>query len=178
MHDSTDLHRIRAELTRIGLRLEDAPWGLASSGPEAVEEFIAFLRTLPEGAGWRDVFPDIPAHWDLDDEETWTMPYGPMGPWDYQALPAGPVVMISWPRASFTDHLDRLLVDARAAGFAVYGAGAIDVQNPDFDDQPVRIVLDHRTTEAELQRFTDWVQTHTDASFDGISRGVGERYAP
>jgi len=81
---------IQAELGRLGLAWEDLPaGGLASRG----DDFLKRLRTFAPGLTWQDVLPDLPPHWLQGRTETWTTPYRPLGPYDYQELPTGPAVM-------------------------------------------------------------------------------------
>ena len=168
--------RYLEELDRLGLDEDMCPYGgMASNSDDAVARFLNHLRSLAHGATWRDVFPELPAHWDLDDTESWTYPYRPMDTFDYQSLPTGPVCMAAFALASPDEELHILLADARIAGFQIHGAGYIVIQNPDWPDRPIRIVLNHSTTEAELFRFIAWLEARPDVSFDGVSRGVDER---
>jgi hypothetical protein len=179
MSDRGFMATFRLELNRLGLRLEDSPsGGLVTSSDEAAAQFLAHLRTLPVGSTWRDIFPDLPMHWDLTDPETWTWPYRPTAEYDYPALPTGPIVMIAWPTDPGPEALPALVAAARAVGLHVYGAGWVPISNPAITERPARVVLDHTTTEAELHAFTAWIDAHPVVQFNGISRYGDERYAP
>lgn len=179
MIDREFMAQFRLELERLGLRLEDSPsGGLVTESDEAAAQFLGYLRTLSVGSTWRDIFPDLPAHWDLADPETWTWPYRPTGDYDYPALPTGPVVMIAWPHDPGPNALPQLLAAARAVGFRVHGAGWVHISNSEITERPARVVLDHTTTEAELHSFTAWIDADPVVLYQGISRYGDERYAP
>ena len=179
MDDRQLLAQCAVEFARLGLRLDHCPYdGLATDGGEAAAHFMQRLRALPSPSTWRAVFPDLPAHWDLDDPESWTVPYRPIGTFDYPTLPTGPVVMISWPTAPGDDALRQLHSEARTAGYRIHGAGWVSNSNPAFLRRPARVVLDRTSTDADLHAFTDWIEAHPVARFDGVSRGIAERFAP
>src|SRR5689334_6121940 len=95
---------------------------------DAREPFLARLRALAPGVGWRDVFPHLPPDW-----RGWDAPpaYGSLGAYDYAHPPAGPALHVQWPdRDGDPARLDKLVAAARAAGWPVYGAGLISVSNP------------------------------------------------
>lgn len=130
--DSTSfVEQYRRELRRIGLDEASSPYGgMASNSDEAVAQFLAHLRALPVGATWRDVHPDIPEHWDLDDEETWTEPYRPLGSFDYPTLPCGPAVLIRMPRGSTEADLSRLSAEAADEGWDVTALDMCRLKTP------------------------------------------------
>lgn len=66
---------IDAEYDRLGLDKLKSPNPMLAGTLEGLEGYLENLRALPVGATWRDVYPETPAHWDLDDDETWTHPY-------------------------------------------------------------------------------------------------------
>src|SRR6266576_6758553 len=128
-HSSDDVRQFLsafdAELERIGLNRLDLP-GLALTGePEKVfEEILNHLRSLPPGATWHDVLPDLPRDWIPGRPETWIGPYVPLGPWDYPELPTGQAIRItSREDASQQSWLESLIATARAAGWPVYSGG-------------------------------------------------------
>lgn len=173
------LEEYRRELRRIGLEEDSSPYGgMASGGEDAVRGFLAHLRALPEGATWRDVHPDIPAHWDLDDDETWTHAYRPRGAYDYQTLPCGPAMLVRFPLGSTDADLQRLCADAASHGWSVYGSGYVPIDNPDFPARLVDIILDVATTEERWGAFVRWVEQRADIDVASISRPVGMRFAP
>ena len=113
-----------AELQRLGLRARDLP-GLAVTGAEqALEALLTRLRSLSPGATWHDVLPDLPPGWIPGRPETWTTPYRPDGPWDYQELPTGQAIRVQHlGDASEQSWLNSFIATARAAGWPVYGGG-------------------------------------------------------
>ena len=169
----------RRELRRIGLREASSPYGgMASGSDEACEQFLAHLKSLPVGASWRDVHPDIPSHWDLDDESTWTVPYRPLGPNDYPAPPCGPAVMVHYPLDASDADLSALCVEAAAHGFTVYGSGFLPISNPSWSDRLAYVVLDVATTEQQFQGFCDWLRQYSTMQVRWWTRGVGQAFAP
>ena len=63
---------IQVELDRLGLDTDQMPGGGLSLGGATLEPFLARLRSMAPGVTWRDVFPDLPAHWEPGKPETWT----------------------------------------------------------------------------------------------------------
>jgi hypothetical protein len=78
---SEEFRSIEAEFRRIGLDPYELP-GLAVSGP--VSEFIEYLRSMPAGATWRELFPDLPENWIPGRPETWIDADQPRGPYDLE----------------------------------------------------------------------------------------------
>ena len=170
---------ILRELARVGLDLASSPVNaLSTADADHARAFLAHLCALSPGATWRDVFPDLPAHWDLADPDTWTYPYRPMGAFDYPTLPTGPAVHVTWPKSVDAACLDRVLSQARAAGFLVYGGGFAVITNPEWPTRNAHVILVSDTTLDELFRFQDWIDAHADATCVGISRTGEESYAP
>jgi hypothetical protein len=147
---------LQAEFRRLGLRIEDIP-GLAVSGEDAAERLLAHTRSLEPGASWHDVLPDLPAHWVPGRPETWTTPYRPLGPYDYQEPPTGAGLHLVWEGGADQLRLDAFLVAARAAGWPVYGAGLIEVSGKDGKHLDALIVLTRGTTDDQRYEFWDWV---------------------
>jgi len=56
----------------LGLDTDQMPGGGLSLGGATLEPFLARLRSMAPGVTWRDVFPDLPAHWEPGKPETWT----------------------------------------------------------------------------------------------------------
>ncbi len=164
-----------SELARLGLSEEWCPYaGLAADSSGALDQLLAHLRSLSPGATWRDVYPDMPAHWDLDDPDSWTVPYRALYPFDYQTLPAGPVCMVSCALGEPDALLDHVLADAARDGHRLYGAGFIPIENPEWPVREIRIVMHHATTEDERAAFHHWLERDPRVRFNGFSRGVGE----
>ena len=174
--DNRALQAFRAEVERLQLRFEDFPGGLAVQDEDAFQHLLRAMRALEAPATWRDVFPDLPAHRVAGRPETWTSPYRPFGPYDYQSLPTGPAVHVEWQRE--TDHgvLDNLVAAARSAGFPVHGAGFLEVTNPDWPTVDALIILRRGTTAAQLDAFTDWLSEQSDVALAAIPRRGDEEY--
>lgn len=172
---------IKAEFARLGLDWERMPFdlvnattGVAHKRDPSDDPLLAHLRRLAPGATWREVF-DLPAHWDLDDQQTWSVPYHPLGPLDYQALPTGPALLLAWPAAVNDDCLDRMCVRAAAATFHVHAAWWIDVSGPS-PERFAFVVLSHDTTDAALADFEAFVATDGEARVCGVHRTGREPY--
>lgn len=168
--------RYVAQLARLGLDEDMCPYaGLAVDSQEAAEHLLMRMQQLAPGATWRDVYPDMPAHWDLDDPDSWTYPYRPLFPFDYQTLPTGAVCMISCALDAPDRLLDDLLAAAARDGFRIHGAGFIPIANPEWTVREIRMVMQHETTQSELDDFQRWLDGYSGVAFNGISRGIDER---
>jgi hypothetical protein len=119
---------IRGELKRLGLNPSENPYGNVAASREALEQLLALLRKMRPGVTWRDVHPDMPAHWELGNPATWTVPFKPLGDFDFQQEPAGTAFLLRWvePNAEARHH--ELVEYARSEGWPVYG-GAIKPTN-------------------------------------------------
>ncbi|GJG88872.1 hypothetical protein tb265_40530 [Gemmatimonadetes bacterium T265] len=158
------------ELRRLGLDSRELP-GLAGSGDDWHGPLLAHVRALAPGAGWRDVFPDLPPDW-----RGWDAPrrYRPLGPYDYAELPAAPAVHVVWPDGVGTaERLDALVAAARAAGHAVHGAGPHPAGGPEH----AVIVLGRGTSEDALGDFLAWVDARPDVTLATVPRTGAEVYA-
>ncbi|HYW31302.1 MAG TPA: hypothetical protein VE869_07305 [Gemmatimonas sp.] len=120
--------RYLQELERLRLDEDTCPYdGMASAGEAAEEEFLSHVRQLAPGATWRDVFPDIPTHWDLDDPDSWTHPEDDyaLGAFDYPHAPRGSAVFAgldsSLDLAAGTAAIEKVA----ALGIPIYGAGMV-----------------------------------------------------
>ena len=172
--DDEVMRAIEAEFQRLGLRGNELPGGgLAVQDSEA---FLRFLQSFEPPITWRDVFPDLPAHWLPGRPETWTRPYRPLGPYDHQTLPTGPAIHVEWPRATDPACLGGLLAAARAAGWPVYGGGFIEVTDPDWPTLDAMIVLDVGTSDARLDDFLEWLGRRSDVMLAAVPRRGNEGY--
>lgn len=179
MNNISFVESYRRELGRIGLAEDTSPYGVVSSASdEAVAHFLAHVRALPVGSTWRDVYPDIPKHWDLEDEETWTYPFRPLGLFDYQALPCGPAVLIRLPIEATDADLAQLSADAAVKEWIVYGSGFVPIENPDWPDRLAYVVLDVATTEHQYDAFGEWLSLRHSVNLAGWTRSVGTQFAP
>lgn len=165
---------IFAEYERIGLRPEDSPSLAIGAGAE--HDFLARLRSLPTGATWRDVFPEMPAHWVPGRPETFTGPYRPLGPYDYQELPTGPAVHVVWPTAIEASRLERLVMDARETGWPLYGGGLLESTNPEWRARHAILVLERGMSEDALLEFVAWLEQQSDITVAAVPRTGREEY--
>ena len=172
MTDREKRDAILREIARIGLQPDDLP-GLATNDADALLEH---LRRQPAGASWRDVLPDLPAHWVPGRRETWTTPYVPFGPYDYQELPAGPAVHVQWPKLTDRACLDELVAAARADGWSIHGAGFSDITNPEWKTLDAMIVLARGTSEDSLGEFLQWLDARPDVELAAVPRLGNEEY--
>ena len=176
MPGDSELHReIASELARLGLRREDMPGGSLAFAPGAAESFLGRLRRLSPGCSWRDVLPDLPAHWEAGKPESWTTPYRPLGPYDYQELPTGPVVHVMWTDSS-TANLDALVVAARSAGWPIFGAGLFAEPPGQSREYHGMIVMKRGTTRDQLSGFADWINERPGFTVAAVPRLGTERY--
>jgi hypothetical protein len=165
--------QICAEFDRLGLQLADSPYQAFAASAEGGERFLASLRRLPSGATWRDVFPDMPAHWVLGRPETWTVPYRPLGDFDYRELPAGPAVHIHWPERPAESPLEEFVEQAIAAGWPIYGAGHIE-QVKSWGQFDAHVVLQRGTDEDTFDEFLVWIDQQPGVETAVITRPVGD----
>jgi hypothetical protein len=170
------IEAIFAEFERLDLRVEALPGGGLASSADGATQLLAQLRAMAPGVRWRDVFPDFPAHWEPGRPETWTTPYHPFGPYDYQELPAGPAVQVQWEERGNGARLEALIDAARRAGWPVYGAGLLDTPNPAWTTTDALIVLARGTSNDECWAFAEWVDTQTGARVTGVPRSGDEEY--
>jgi len=173
-----DSEALRAELERVGLRMSHMPGGGLVASAGAMRELLARLRSTAPGVTWRDVFPDLAAHWEPGRPETWTAPYRPFGPYDYQELPTGPAVHVHWSRDMSPGFLDDLLAAARGAGWPVYGAGLIEISNPNWPTIDAMLVLKRGTTEDQTGSFTMWLDDQSGVRVATVPRTGTETYLP
>jgi hypothetical protein len=169
-----------AELLRIGLDKWKSPMNLAGT-IEGLQDFLAHLRSLPVGATWRDVHPDIPAHWDLEDDETWIEEYEPLGDWDFQSTPAGTAVQVNYDEFGQSAHFNALVQRAKEKGFAIHGASI----RYSLDDNGVRtdresnwgvIVMPLGTTDEESWKLADWIREQPGVMSSYNYRMESDRY--
>ena len=162
---------LRAEFERLGLRVEDLPAGGLAGDRSGVQDLLARLRLAKAAVTWRDVFPDLPAHWVAGRPETWTVPYRPLGPYDYQELPTAPAVHVSWREREKSDQRLLSLVNAaRAAGWQIHGAGLLPSDNPKWPSVDAMIVLERGTTEEQCLEFSSWLETQSGIELCSIPR--------
>ena len=149
---------ILAELERIGLNWRELD-GLAVTHSE---QLLAHLRSLKPGSTWHDALPDLPPGW-TPGEESERAPYSPLGPFDYQELPTGPVVHIYWDRGQRAD-LEVIVGEARDAGWPVYSAGVRRASNPDWPHTDAFIILQRGTSEERFDAFVHWLDARESVS--------------
>ena len=167
------------ELERLGLRRRDLPGLAVTGGEKALEEILTRLRSLSPGATWHDVFPDLPRDWISGRPETWITPYHPLGPWDYQELPTGQAVRVSYRGdAANRAWLESFIETARAAGWPIFGGGCPFENRTDrarrWEDAIV--VLDRGTDVVTFNQFLLWIDDQSSVRVSAVSRTGGERY--
>jgi hypothetical protein len=165
--------QLTAELERLALRWEDLPGGGFMVGSGGLQAFIAHLQKFEPGVTWRQVLPDLPSHWEVAKPETWTAPYRPLGPFDYQQLPTGPVIHVAWHKDG-PERLEELVGQGRAAGWRIYGAGVLPA--PPNSEYHALVVLERGTSEDDLLRFGAWLDKHPDFAVAGFVRLGTEKY--
>jgi hypothetical protein len=154
--DNAKIAALTAEFHRLGLDPHELPGLSVAAGH--YEALIAHLRSLAPGITWHEALPGFPKHWIPGKPETWTVPYRPFGPYDYQTLPTGPAVHVCWEKPGAPDQLDRLVAAAKAAGWPIYGAGWIDTTNPKWRTVDAMIVLRAGTDGDALGDFLSWLE--------------------
>ncbi|MGH7648770.1 MAG: hypothetical protein ACREND_11670 [Gemmatimonadaceae bacterium] len=164
------------EIERLGLSLDSMPGGGLAADADALGDLLQRARALTPPVTWRDLIPDIPAHWVEGRPETWTRRYHPLGAYDHQSLPTGPAIHIDWPRTTDPGCLRRFIDEARAAGWPIYGGGFVEVSNPNWPTLDAMIVLYAGTDDARLNEFVEWIDLHSDATLAAIPRLGNERY--
>lgn len=167
---------IAVELTRLGLSIETFPGGGLAGDQAGLDQLLARVRSLKPGATWRDVFPDLPQHWKPGQPDSWTTPYHPLGPFDYQELPTAGAIHIQWSRQQPVARLEQFVQAARSAGWPVHGAGLIDITNPDWPTNDAFLVLERGTSDHQLMAFADWINQQADFSVAAIPRTGDESY--
>jgi hypothetical protein len=166
----------RREIQRLGLNLDSLPGGGLAADSASLDNLLQRIRGLTPPVTWRDIFPDIPAHWVEGRPDTWTTRYRPLGSYDHQSLPTGPAIDVNWPRATDPTCLDRLIGAARADGWPVHGGGFIEVTNPDWPTLDAIIVLDAGTDGARLDGFVEWLGERPDVTLAAVPRLGNEEY--
>jgi hypothetical protein len=167
------------ELERLGLRARDLPGLAVSGGEKALEELLAHLRSLSPGATWHDVLPDLPPDWIPGRPETWITPYRPEGPWDYQELPTGQAIRVTYQGdASEQSWLDSFIAAARGAGWPVYGGGFPYENKADMARRwkDGTIVLSRGTDVVTFNQFLRWVDEEPSVKLIAVDRTGEERY--
>ena len=165
-----------AEIERLGLNPYDAPGLAFGDGEAGIERFLTHLRSLAPGATWRQVLPDLPAHWVPGKPETWTRPYVPFGPYDYADLPTGPAIHVIWDGVEDPTWIQGVLAAARKAGWPLYGAGTAPGTNPSTSRHAF-LVLERSVSAATVDAFVGWVNRQTGLTFASIPRRGDEKYS-
>ena len=164
------------EFKRLRLDPSALPGGGLSLDAGGVSGLLERMRGLAPPTSWRDVFPDLPAHWIDGQPETRTPPYRPLGPYDYRSLPTGPAIHVSWPRETDRKCLDHLLAAAKESGWPIYGAGFIEILNPDWRTLDALIVLAADTGEDRLGAFLTWLDEQPEVTLTAVPRTGTETY--
>ena len=139
------------------------------------EEGLAALKRLQPGVTWRDVLPGLPSHWQAGRPETWTTSYRPFGPFDYQELPTGPAVHVSWNQDA-PERLAAIVATARQAGWPIFSAGLVAKPSDTWRTYDAIIVLERGTTEERLYEFAAWIDDQSGFTLATIPRLGTEQY--
>jgi hypothetical protein len=166
----------RTEVRRLGLHLDTLPGGGLAGDADSLAGLVERIRGLAPPVTWRDIFPDIPAHWVEGRPETWTTRYYPLGPYDHQSLPTGPAIHVDWPKTTDPICLDELIDAARVAGWPIHGGGFIEITNPDWPTLDAMIVLEAGTDDARLDDFLEWLGEYPDVTLAAVPRRGSEDY--
>jgi hypothetical protein len=166
---------ILAELKRLGLNPHDAPSLFFCHGEE-VDRFLTHLRSLAPGATWRQVFPNLPAHWVPGEPETYTLPYVPFGQYDYAELPTGPAIHVIWEGVEDSIWIEKMVAAARKGGWPVYGAGAAPGTNP-RTSRHAFVVLERSVSPATVDAFVAWVGAQAGLVFGSMPRRGDKKYS-
>ncbi len=110
---------ILAELHRIGL--SGGPSGLAADSPESAAGLLHHLRSLPVGATWNDVTPELTA----DGRLCRPAPYVPLGAWDYAEPPHAPAFHLIHETAT-APWVATLLAAATRDGIPLHAGGRLE----------------------------------------------------
>ena len=161
-----------AEFERLGLNIRDLS-GFAHSG--SLEPLIARVRAMEPGVTWHEVLPDLPKQFVPGRPETWPLKYRPVGDYDYPELPAGPALHIHYDKNAPPNTLEDFVALARDAGWPVYGAGLIPIENPEWRTTDACVVLDKDTSEDTFWAFEQWMIATTSMRVAAIMRHVAER---
>ena len=172
-HDS-QREAFLAEFERLGLDWREFPFGGLAMGGD-LGDFLERLRGMPLGSTWREVFPDIPAHWIENRPETWTRPYRPLGPYDYQDAPGSFTVHVWWTPREDVGRLEALVDEARRSGWPVHGAGLIATVDA-VREADALIVLERGTSEERGHDFITWLEQHPGLHLAAIPRLGTEKY--
>jgi hypothetical protein len=160
--------RYLQQLERLSLDEATCPYaGLAIGGLAAENALLSHLQQLAPGATWRDVFPDMPAHWDLHQPDSWTYPERALGSFDYPNPPRGSAVFASvHPRgevAAGTAALERVT----ALGIPIFGAGMV----LDRGDPHLYVVLPLGAPNEHVEQLAEFLSQQP-----GIGNAYPERF--
>jgi len=173
--DRDSRSNLEQELLRIGLSIRSMPAGGLAGASGALEGLVKHIRTLAPGSTWHEVFPDLPKHWIAGRPDTWTGPYRPFGPFDYQELPTSPAVHVLW-ESDGPQRLKVLLAAAGKAGFRVHGAGIVAQPPSSSNRYHAFVIMERGTDEAGLEEFSVWVSAQPGFTLVAVPRTGREEY--
>lgn len=160
------------ELARIGLAEQTSPYaGIAIGSDAAAAQFLSHLQQLDVGATWRDVFPDMPAHWDLDDRNTWTDPTerAPLGSFDYPDSPRGTAIVVIPDSMHDMTAVTAAVDSVQALGVPIFGAGLV----LDRGVPHAYVVLPLGASRDAAERISEFLREQP-----GIANAHPQRYEP
>ena len=109
---------------------------------------------------------------------TWTFPFKPFGPYDYQELPVGAAVLVGWEDERIPRGLLAFVERSRAAGFAIYGAGFWGPEGTPEETRQAMIIFDREAGSQAVDDFWPWVESQGDMALHWFARTGEETYAP
>ena len=177
-HGGDSSSAILDEFARLKLNLKDSPYRVISSEPGGAERFLAHLQAMEPGITWRDVYPDMPAHWIPGRPETWTHKYKPFGAFDYAEPPAGPAFYVHWSERGAGSLHEALVKRATDEGWPVYGGGIAPDRRPNKIDDLGFLVLRRGTPEDVLDRILEWILAQPGIKHSRLYRTEDEQWAP
>lgn len=160
------------ELDRLGLTESTCPYaGMATGSDAAAAHFLTHLQRLEVGATWRNVFPDMPEHWDLDDPKSWTNPSErlPLGAFDYPNPPRGTAIIVIPDSRQDIAAVTAAVDGVHALGIPVFGAGLV----LDRGAPHAYVVLPLGASADTVHRLSEFLREQP-----GVGNAYPQRYEP
>ena len=164
-----------AEFERLGLQLDDCPYKAFAASPGEGERFLDGLRRMQPGVSWRDVFPDMPAHWVPGRPKRGRIRIGRSGRSTFRPYrPGRPCTCtgrtVSTPRRWRSSRPRRVPLAGR------HGAGLIEQLRDRSREFHAHVVLDRATSEDTFLDFLTWIEEQRGVDVAVITRPVGGEY--
>jgi hypothetical protein len=166
---------LSAEFGRLNLNVLHVP-GLTGTR-EALARLLSRMQTMDEGVTWPEVLPDWPSTWVPGRPETWVSRYRPSAGSNYEPLPTGHAVQVTWTGVEDVPRLEALVDTARRVGWPVHRAGFIGAPDPTSDTAKAVVVLRQETSEERVGEFIDWIDANSGPELNTVRRHEGTRRA-